>query len=79
MWNINLYRSIDPRTLDEDLDCRKEESHLLKKLDEMEEYLNTMKLRKESYENERFEIFRESVRKVSTVSNCMVMFMLLSS
>ena len=64
MWNVTFDSSIDPRTLDEDLNCRKVESRLLTETEKIEELLNSMKLRKEALENERFEIFRVSTRKV---------------
>lgn len=60
-----FHRSIDPNALDEDVKCRKEEYCLVKEIEALETFINSKKLEKESLENERFDIFKRSVKKVN--------------
>ncbi|MCO5599325.1 hypothetical protein L7F22_053426 [Adiantum nelumboides] len=61
----NLHETINPCTLDEDLSYRKEELQIAEKLETLENTLDTLKLKKEALENERYNVFMKSVKDVN--------------
>ncbi|KAI5068572.1 hypothetical protein GOP47_0016917 [Adiantum capillus-veneris] len=61
----NLHKTINPCTLDEDLSYRKEELQIAEKLEDIGKALDTLKRKKETFENERYNVFMKSVKDVN--------------
>ncbi|KAH7434308.1 hypothetical protein KP509_06G010700 [Ceratopteris richardii] len=70
----DLYGSINPLTLEEDLTYRKRESQLIEKLENLENTLDSLKLKKEMLENERYATFTKSVKNVCIHAKFRVVF-----
>ncbi|GLJ14483.1 hypothetical protein SUGI_0234140 [Cryptomeria japonica] len=65
-----IRRSICADVLEEDVKYRKNESYFLKELNQLSRLIESNRNHKENLENERFHVFRESVKKLnSTLSN----------
>ncbi|KAH9314438.1 hypothetical protein KI387_023065, partial [Taxus chinensis] len=58
-----IRRSICADVLDEDVKYRKNESYFLKELDRLSQLIELQRNHKEKLENERYNVFRESVKK----------------